>query len=89
MEKRILSREEWDLLAPDAVELIYRHIYNQHISSDILEKTMLQAVIIARMNQCRIDAQTLSYLIEKISEYEGLPVFDSDENGEDIINRYC
>jgi hypothetical protein len=89
MGSRVLSREESDVLSPDAVELVYKHIHSQYCSPEIIEKTLLQAVIVARMNQCRIDAGAISFIMEKISEYEGAPLFDPENGAEGTMNRYC
>lgn len=89
MGSRVLSREEREVLSPEAIELVYRHINSHYCSADVIEKTLLQAVIIAKMNQCRIDAATISFIMEKISEYEGSPLFDPESNEKDDMNRYC
>jgi hypothetical protein len=89
MRNRILSREENDSLSPEAVKLVYKHLCGQYCAPDILEKVLLQVVLVARINQCRVDGGMLEFLIEKISEYEGVPVFGpADEDGEDVC-RYC
>ncbi|MDR1481866.1 MAG: hypothetical protein LBI74_04505 [Synergistaceae bacterium] len=89
MKSRILSREESNSLSSEAVKLVYRHFRDQYCDPDILEKVLLQAVMVARINQCKVDGSMLEFLIEKISEYEGVPVFGlADEDGRDIC-RYC
>jgi hypothetical protein len=89
MGSRVLSREECEVLSPEAVQLVYKHIHSQYCPADIIEKTLLQAVILAKMNQCRVDANTISFIMEKISEYEGSPLFDPDNDTDDTISRYC
>jgi hypothetical protein len=89
MGSRVLSREESEALSPEAVELVYKYIHSQYCSPDIIEKTLLQAVIIAKMNQCSIDAGAVTFIMERISEYEGTPFFDPDSGAEDAMNRYC
>ncbi|MDR0764791.1 MAG: hypothetical protein LBE65_04285 [Synergistaceae bacterium] len=89
MNTRILSKEEREALSPDATESIYKYLSSDCCPSDILEKTLLHAVIISKLNQCLVDANTLSFLIEKISEYEGTPLFDPDREGDGAANRYC
>ena len=89
MENRILSREEWETLSPDTIELIYKHIHRQYVSSDVIEKVLLQAVILARLNQCCVDAGTLSLLLEKVSEYEGVSFPDPEEDEKNFSRRYC
>jgi hypothetical protein len=89
MMSRILSREEDESLSPEAVKLVYRHIHSQYCAPDILEKVLLQAIIVSRINQCKVDERMLSFLIEKISEYEGVPVFDPAGGDESDACRYC
>jgi hypothetical protein len=89
MNTRILSKEEKEALSPDATESIYKYLHSDYCPPDILEKTLLHAVIISKLNQCLVDASTLSFLIEKISEYEGIPVFDPNREGDGAVNRYC
>jgi hypothetical protein len=89
MNTRILSKEEKEALSPDATESIYKYLNSDYCPADILEKTLLHAVIISKLNQCLVDANTLSFLIEKISEYEGIPVFDPNRESDGAANRYC
>ncbi|MDR1884756.1 MAG: hypothetical protein LBQ56_00675 [Synergistaceae bacterium] len=89
MRSRILSREENESLSPEAVKLIYRHFHSHYCAPDILEKVLLQAVMVARINQCRVEEDMLVFLIEKISEYEGVPVFDPGDEGGSDAYRYC
>ncbi|MDR1966775.1 MAG: hypothetical protein LBQ36_08700 [Synergistaceae bacterium] len=89
MNTRVLSREEREALSSGAVELIYKYMHNDYCSPDIIEKTLLHAVVVSRLNQCLVDAGTLSLLIEKISEYEGVPLFDPSHGGTDASSRYC
>ncbi|MDR3322382.1 MAG: hypothetical protein LBS93_08030 [Synergistaceae bacterium] len=89
MGSRVLSHEESEALSPEAVELVYKCIHSQYCSPDIIEKTLLQAIIIARMNQCSVDAGAVSFIMERISEYEGTPLFDPENGADDAMNRYC
>jgi hypothetical protein len=89
MGSRVLSREEREILSPEAIELVYKYIHSHYCSPDVIEKTLLQAVIIAKMNQCCVDVATVSFIMEKISEYEGSPLFDPDNDEKDMVNRYC
>jgi hypothetical protein len=89
MGSRVLSREEREVLSSEAVGLVYKHIHSQYTPPEIIEKTLLQAFVIAKMNQCRVDADTISFIMEKISEYEGIPLFDPNNDAQDTMNRYC
>ena len=89
MENRILSPEECEILSPDAVKLIYRYIHRQSVPSDIIEKTLLNALVVSRMNQCIVNAEMLSLLMERISEFEGMPILDMDIDSADMTYRYC
>jgi hypothetical protein len=84
---RVLSKEEWDSLSSGAVELIYKYLNKDCCPPDIIEKTLLHAVVVSKLNQCLVDANTLSFLIEKISEYEGIPIMDPEREG--AAGRYC
>ena len=88
MENRILSPEECEVLSPDAVNLIYKHIHRQSVPSDIIEKTLLNALVVSRMNKCYINAEMLSLLLEKISEFEGMPIMDIETDDSDMLYRY-
>ncbi|MDR1650333.1 MAG: hypothetical protein LBR87_00935 [Synergistaceae bacterium] len=89
MHTRVLSREEREALSSGAVEVVYRYLHNSCCSTDVLEKTLLHAVMVSRINQCLVDEGTIYFLIEKISEYEGVPLFDPERGGEDAADRYC
>ncbi|MDR1515246.1 MAG: hypothetical protein LBS45_06090 [Synergistaceae bacterium] len=89
MGSRVLSREESQSLSPEAARLVYKFIHSQYCPAEIIEKALLQAVILAGMNQYRVDADTISFIMEKISEYEGVPLFDPDNGAEDTMGRYC
>ena len=88
MGNRILSKEECELLLPEAIQVVYQYLHNQYYSSEVIEKALLQAMILARMNQCRIDAPTISFLLDRIAENEGTPIFDTDVDCGDFMNRY-
>jgi hypothetical protein len=89
MGTRVLSREEHDALSPAAVEMVYKYLNGHCCSPDIMEKTLLHAVVVSRLNQCLVDEETFSFLMEKISEYEGVPLFDPEKNDEDSASRFC
>lgn len=76
-------------MSPEAIDFIYRNINSPYCSADVIEKTLLQAIMLARMNQCRIDREALSFLLEKISECDGMPAFDAENNCWDASHRYC
>jgi len=89
MSARVLSREEREALSSGAVELIYKYLNNNYCSSDVIEKTLLHAIVVSKLNQCLVDTATLTFLIEKISEYEGVPLFGGELDGGDATSRYC
>lgn len=89
METRVLSEEEKHSLAPDATRLVYKYILDRKISPDILEQALLQAVFFARVSHRCMDAKMFEHLLEKISECEGLPLFEGHHEGEDGAYRYC
>jgi hypothetical protein len=89
MGNRVLSREEREALSPEAVGFVYKFIHGQYCPAEIIEKVLLQAVILAGMNQYRVDANTISFIMERISEYEGVPFFYPDNDAEDTMGRYC
>ncbi len=89
MEIRVLSGEEENSLTPDAIRLVYKYIADRKIMNEILEQALLQAVIFAEASHRRMDAATFEHLLEKISEYEGLPLFEGHRDGEDGTCRYC
>lgn len=86
---RILAREERESLSPEAVKCIYETIVGGYCSSDTIEKTLLQAVILSRMGQCCVDADTISFLLEKISEFEDISLGVAENGGESAAYRYC
>lgn len=89
MERRILSDEEKNSLEPEVIRLIYRNILECRIEPDLLEQALLQAVLFARVSKCRIDTRAFKRLLEKISEYEGLSLFDDRDDGEIGSYRRC
>ncbi|MCL2684181.1 MAG: hypothetical protein FWE55_02960 [Synergistaceae bacterium] len=74
MSTRVLSREEREALTPGAVGLIYKYLNGNYCPAEVIEKTLLHAIVVSKLNQCLVDATTLTYLIEKIAEYEGVPI---------------
>ncbi|MDR1137389.1 MAG: hypothetical protein LBK91_03615 [Synergistaceae bacterium] len=89
MSTRVLSKEESESLSFGAVELIYKYLNDGYCTPDVIEKALLHAVVVSRLNQCLVDAGTLSLLMEKISEYEGVPLFGPGGDGEGNAGRYC
>jgi len=73
MSTRVLSREEREALSPGALELIYKYLNGNYCPAEVIEKTLLHAIVVSKLNQCLVDASTLTFLIEKIAEYEGVP----------------
>ena len=73
MGTRVLSREEREALSPGAMELVYKYMNGNYCPAEIIEKTLLHAIVVSKLNQCLVDATTLTFLIEKIAEYEGVP----------------
>ena len=74
MSTRVLSREEWEALSPEAAELIYKYLNGNYCPAEVIEKTLLHAIVVSKLNQCLVDTATLTFLIEKIAEYEGVPI---------------
>jgi hypothetical protein len=74
MSTRVLCREEQEALSPGAVEMIYKYLNGNYCPAEIIEKTLLHAIVVSKLNQCLVDETTLTYLIEKIAEYEGVPL---------------
>jgi hypothetical protein len=89
MGHRILSREERDALVPEAIEFVYKHIIGCCCSPDVIEKTLLQAVLVSRINQRKLDEGTLAFLFEKISENDDTRIFEADGGEWDSSYRYC
>lgn len=89
MGNRILSREEREALSPEAIAFMYKNILGEYCSPDAIEKTLLQAVMVARINQCSIDADAIEFLLEKICENDDAFLFDSDNGAIDSSYRYC
>ena len=89
MRFRVLSREESESLSTEAVKFVYDAINNDYYSPDTVEKTLLQAVLLARMNQCRVEADTFSFLFERISELEDIAPDNPTKDGDNTTYRYC
>ena len=87
MSTRVLSREEQEALSPGAVELIYKYLNGNYCPAEVLEKTLLHAIVVSKLNQCLVDATTLAFLIEKIAEYEGVP-FLSPGSDDQVTSRW-
>ena len=73
MSIRVLSREEREALSPGALELMYKYINGNYGPTEVVEKTLVHVIIVSKLNQCLVDETTLTYLIEKIAEHEGVP----------------
>lgn len=89
MGNRILSREECEALSSEAIAFIYKNILGEYCSPDAIEKTLLQAVLVARINQCRIDVEAIEFLLEKICENDDAFMFGSESGALDSSCRYC
>lgn len=89
MRFRVLSREEGECLSAEAMKFVYDAINNGYCTPDTVEKTLLQAVLLARINQCRVDVDTLSLLFERISELEDITPDNPKWDGDSMIYRYC
>ena len=89
MRFRVLSREESESLSAEAMKFVYEAINNGYCTPDTVEKTLLQAVLLARMNQCRVDADTFSLLFERISELEDIAPDNPKRDGDSTTYRYC
>jgi hypothetical protein len=88
MGVRILSKEEREALSPEAMSLVCRHMEHQISPPSVIEKVLLQAVIVSRMNQCQLNDEIVSFLIEKISEYEGIAVLDPETYDREGMQKY-
>ena len=89
MGHRILSREERDALTPEAIAFIYKNIIGQYCSPDVIEKTLLQSVLIARINQCKLDADALAFLFERICENDDTLILETGDGEWDSPYKYC
>ena len=87
MGTRVLSREEREALSPGAVELVYKYLNGNYCPAEVMEKTLLHAIVVSKLNQCLVDVTTLAFLIEKIAEYEGVP-FLSPGSDDQVPSRW-
>ncbi len=88
MGHRILSREELEVLTPEGIAFIY-NIIGQDCSPETIEKTLLQAGLISRVNQCKLDANALAFLFERICESDTALILEAGEGERDSPYRYC
>ena len=65
---RILAEQERRFLSEDAQELAYIYIQESQIPSEVLEKALLEAMIIGRQHKGRVSPEILEYLI--MNQYE-------------------
>lgn len=89
MGHRILSRDEMDALSPGAIQFIYEYIIDQHCSPDVIEKTLMQAVMISRIEQCKIDEEGIAFLFERMCENDGAMFFDANAGEWDSSRYFC
>lgn len=89
MERRVLSDEEKNSLEPELIQFVYKQILEYRIGPEILEQALLQAVLFARVSKRRMDVKVFERLLEKITEYEGLSLFDDRDDGEVGSYRRC
>lgn len=89
MGLRVLSREEIDALTPDAVDFIYNSIMGHSCSPDVIEETLMQAVLISRFQHCKLDADVISFLIERISENGDSPMYGIHDDEPDPSSKFC
>lgn len=89
MMMRVLSREERDSLTPDAIEFVYREMIGQFYPIDIIEKTLLQAMLISRIDQSKIDSEGIAFLFERICECDDAVIFESERCDCDSTHNFC
>lgn len=89
MGHRILSRDEIDALDPNATHFIYRNIIGQHCSPDVIEKTLLQAMVISRMCQRKVDEEGISFLFDRLCEHDDVFLSDADPGDMDPFSDFC
>lgn len=78
---RVLSKEEMDLMTPSAVSYIYSAMMDPQCSPDAIEKTLIHAGIISRVEHCRIDEEGISFLFERICEEDGATLIGDGGQG--------
>lgn len=82
MEFRILSREERESLTPEAVQFIYRQIASSKLGYDVIEKTLLHAFLISRLNQCQLDEEMTEFLLERVRDNDDTLFIDASDAGD-------
>ena len=87
MSARVLSKEEQESLSSGAVELIYQYLYGNYCPVEVIEKTLLHAIVVSKLNQCLVDTATLTFLLEKIAEYDGVPLYGQGRE-EQVLPRW-
>lgn len=87
MGLRILSAEERGALAPDAVSFIYKMILGYSATPDIIEKVLIQAVLISRLEQRILDAEVVEYLFDRIAENDD-PFFSEASSPDIMLPRW-
>lgn len=84
-----MSRDELFAFTPDAIELIYSSINGQSFPADVIEKTLLQAMIISKIEQCKIDSDGISFLLERISANDDAVIFGPSDGEPDGSRKSC
>jgi hypothetical protein len=65
---RILTDQEGAFLTSEAVSLAYRYLYASRIPTVVMEKVLLEAWLLGRINQSRVTGETLRYLATRQCE---------------------
>ena len=79
MEYRMLSELERRSLTPDAVQFVYRLLYVYRVPCAILERALLEAVLLGRMRSAPVDLAALEGLVDR--------AFDSKAPGATLPRR--
>lgn len=89
MAFRILSREELNSLTTDAIDYIYSSMAGCTEAEEVIEKTLLQAMIISRIEQCKIDSDGLSFLLERIRDNDDAVIFGAGDGEFSPSRKSC
>lgn len=65
---RVLTEQEGEFLTPDAVSLAYRYLHACRIPTVVVEKALLEAWLLGRVHQSRVDGKTLRVLATRQCE---------------------
>lgn len=87
---RILSQDELDFLTPGAVSYIYAAMMDPQCPPDAVEKTLIHAGIISRMEHCRIDDEGIEFLFERVCADGGLILLEAGDADADapLLSRW-